>query len=229
MHCVGHVLVQRFDWILLSPLLSLCSQPPSFLPSILDPLLRICCDSKVHTVCGSAVEALPSHLWSSCIVTIPLLTNLPVVQWWTSAGSGQTFVMIMVRGSFNWGFCCTMSRLCRSLAPPPRLPDHTLSSDSTTNPCPSTTNGHARRLQCPPMPTASPTLAHTRTKTTAAPIKGETVPHVNATRSHRARRTRYGRAPQRQLRYTPMSRSRTALARHHPAKQWRGTIALSWV
>jgi len=42
-----------------------------------NPLL--CCDSKVCIVCGSAVEALPDHLWSSCIVTILLLTNLPVV------------------------------------------------------------------------------------------------------------------------------------------------------
>jgi hypothetical protein len=37
------------------------------------------CDSKVRIVCGSAVEALPDHLWSSCIVTILLLTNLQVV------------------------------------------------------------------------------------------------------------------------------------------------------
>ena len=83
---------------------ALCSQPPSFLPSILDyPIMHcslrctlaarpamcsfistdpgplLCCDSKVRIVCGSAVEALPNHLWSSCIV---LLTDLPVV-WWT--------------------------------------------------------------------------------------------------------------------------------------------------
>ena len=34
---------------------------------------------KVCIVCSSAVEALPDHLWSSCIVS---LTDLPVV-WWT--------------------------------------------------------------------------------------------------------------------------------------------------
>ena len=103
--CIGHVLVQLpFRLIFAKSFAALCSQPPSFLPSILDyPIMNcslkctlavrpamcsfistdpgplLCCDSKVCIVCGSAVEALPNHLWSSCIVS---LTDLPVV-WWT--------------------------------------------------------------------------------------------------------------------------------------------------
>jgi hypothetical protein len=96
----------KFRQVLCCPLLATVNPHHSFPPSLIIPLCiapsstlavrsamcsfistnpLLCCDSKVRIVCGSAVEALPEHLWSSCIAS---LTDLPVVRWTGGVSTG---------------------------------------------------------------------------------------------------------------------------------------------